>query len=92
LILDEATNALDADSEAIVLDRLQDLQRSTTTLVIAHRLQTVRHADLVIVLDAGRVIELGPPATLIAGDGAFSRLWRRETTVGQTTSAGSPHA
>ncbi len=92
LILDEATNALDADAEGVVLERLEALRGTMTTLVIAHRLATVRYADLVVVLDAGRVIEAGPPAALIAAEGRFGRLWRRETSDAAAASAGSPHA
>jgi len=92
LILDEATNALDADSEAVILERSGALPEATTTLLIAHRLQTVRRADLVVVLDAGRIVEIGPPAALLAADGAFSRLWRRQTNGGAASSARSPHA
>jgi len=92
LILDEATNALDADSERGILDRLRARQQGTTTLVIAHRLQTLHHADLVVVLEAGRIVESGPPAALLAADGAFSRLWRQQTTGGPASTDGSPHA
>ena len=79
LVLDEATNALDADSEHVVIERLHAARGEMTMLIIAHRLQTVRHADLVVVLDAGRVIESGPPASLMAGTGTFGRWWGEET-------------
>ena len=92
LILDEATNALDADTEAVILDRLRALQQNMTTLVIAHRLPTVRRADLVVVLDAGRVIEIGAPAELLASAGAFNRLWQQQTAGGPASTGGSPHA
>ena len=75
LVLDEATNALDAEAEHVVLERLHAARGSMSMLVIAHRLQTVRHADLVVVLDAGRVVELGPPASLLRGSGTFGRWW-----------------
>jgi len=78
LILDEATNALDADAESIVLDRLDEMSADMSMLVIAHRLSTVQNADLVVVLDDGRVIEAGPPASLISEQGAFHRLWKRQ--------------
>ena len=89
LILDEATNALDADSEHVVLERLHEARGTMSMLVIAHRLQTVRHADLVVVLDAGRVVEMGAPSKLLAsGAGVFNRLWARETTQGRHAFAG----
>jgi subfamily B ATP-binding cassette protein MsbA len=81
LILDEATNALDADSEGIVLERVNEMAAGMTMLVIAHRLSTVQNADLVVVLDAGRVIEMGPPSSLISGQGAFNRLWKRQNAA-----------
>ena len=57
LILDEATNALDIEAESIVLDRLNQMSADISMLVIAHRLSTVRNADLVVVIDAGRVVD-----------------------------------
>lgn len=84
LILDEATNALDADSEHVVLERLHAARGGMSMLVIAHRLNTVRHADVIIVLEAGRVVETGSPAALRAqANGAFSRLLARETADGR---------
>ncbi|MFV0360662.1 ABC transporter ATP-binding protein [Tropicimonas sp.] len=76
LLLDEATSALDAQSEAIVHEALERLSQGRTTLVIAHRLSTVRDADKIVVLDAGQVVEEGTHAELIARDGAYSRLYR----------------
>ncbi len=83
LILDEATNALDSESEDVVLQRLHAARGDMSMLVIAHRLSTVRHADHVVVLDAGRIVENGPPASLISGNGAFRRLWTRQVPTGQ---------
>jgi ABC-type multidrug transport system fused ATPase/permease subunit len=84
LILDEATNALDADAESIVLERLNELSADMSMLVIAHRLSTVRNADLVVVLDAGRVVEIGSPKSLISAEGVFNRLWTRQHGADQT--------
>ncbi|MCC7099282.1 MAG: lipid A export permease/ATP-binding protein MsbA [Rubrivivax sp.] len=74
LILDEATSALDAESERAVQDALAHLMKGRTTLVIAHRLSTIEHADRVLVLDAGRLIEQGRHGELIARGGLYARL------------------
>lgn len=74
LLLDEATSALDAESEALVKDALDRLMRGRTTIVIAHRLATVRAADRIIVLDGGRIVEQGDHAALVAHSGLYARL------------------
>jgi ATP-binding cassette subfamily C protein CydCD len=78
LILDEATSHLDAVSEAQVRHALDALMRDRTTIVIAHRLSTVRHADLLVVLDQGRLVEHGTHADLVARGGLYARLIRRQ--------------
>jgi len=74
LILDEATSALDSESERAVQSALEDLMRGRTTLVIAHRLSTIEHADRVVAMDAGRLVEQGPHAELLARGGLYARL------------------
>jgi ATP-binding cassette, subfamily B, bacterial len=78
LILDEATSHLDAVSEAQVRGALDALMRDRTTVVIAHRLSTVRNADMLVVLENGRVVEIGSHAELIARNGLYARLIRRQ--------------
>ena len=74
LLLDEATSALDAESERLVQDALDRLMHDRTTVVIAHRLATVRAADRIIVMDGGRIVEQGTHDTLVAGNGLYARL------------------
>ncbi len=74
LILDEATSALDSESERAVQDALVRLMQGRTTLVIAHRLSTIEHADRVVAMEAGRVVEQGTHAQLLAGGGLYARL------------------
>jgi len=83
LILDEATSHLDAISEAQVRAALVELMRDRTTIVIAHRLSTVRAADLIAVLDGGRLVETGTHASLLARGGLYSALVERQLGLGR---------
>ncbi len=74
LVLDEATSALDSASERLVHEALQRLMAGRTTLIIAHRLSTIEHADRVVVLDKGQLVESGNHAQLLARDGLYARL------------------
>jgi ATP-binding cassette subfamily B protein len=74
LLLDEATNALDAENEYFIQKSLKDLMRNRTTLVIAHRLSTVLHAQRIVVLDQGRIQDVGNHAELISSSPLYQRL------------------
>jgi ATP-binding cassette, subfamily B, bacterial MsbA len=76
LILDEATSALDAESERAVQEALQVLMKNRTTLVIAHRLSTVEHADRIVVMEAGKIIEIGSHTKLLEDNGYYAKLYR----------------
>jgi len=78
LILDEATSALDTDSERYIQAALEELMKSRTTFVIAHRLSTVEKADRILVMEQGRIIEQGSHAELLALEGRYSQLYRQQ--------------
>ena len=81
LILDEATSALDTESERVIQGALEELMHNRTTLVIAHRLSTVEKADRIVVMDAGRIVESGAHAELMALDGQYASLYRMQFNV-----------
>ena len=79
LVLDEATSALDSEVEAAIQEQLADLMEGKTVIAIAHRLSTIARMDRLVVLDKGRIVEEGSHAALLAADGAYARLWQRQS-------------
>jgi subfamily B ATP-binding cassette protein MsbA len=78
VVLDEATSSLDNESERLVEEAMEELLRGRSTLIIAHRLRTVRRADRVLVLDHGRIVEEGTHEKLSLGSGVYGKLYRAE--------------
>lgn len=78
LILDEATSALDSRTEGEIMQTLEAIERGRTTIVIAHRLSTIVHADRIVVLEAGQVVEQGRHAELLAAGGVYAEMWQRQ--------------
>ena len=79
LILDEATSAVDNETEAALQRSIQRISQGRTAIVIAHRLSTVRHADRILVLENGAVVEDGTHDDLVARGGVYARLWSVQT-------------
>ena len=86
-ILDEATSALDTESERYIQSALDNLMRDRTTLVIAHRLSTVEHADKIIVMDDGKIVEMGTHADLLVRDGQYAKLYKMQFKDAETFDA-----
>ena len=80
LILDEPTSALDAETEALLLAALERLMAGRTTFIIAHRLSTIRHADQIIVLENGRIVEAGNHAALLSAGGYYQKAYGLQFT------------
>jgi ATP-binding cassette subfamily B protein len=78
LIFDEATSALDSKTERALQDELSGLAKNRTTLIIAHRLSTIVHADQILVMEHGQIIERGTHLDLIAANGAYAQMWQMQ--------------
>ena len=74
LILDEATSALDTESERYIQEALEELQKRSTSIVVAHRLSTIESADVILVIDQGQIVEQGSHSTLLAKKGVYAQL------------------
>ena len=82
IFLDEATNALDAKNERAIVENLDEFYKGRTVVVVAHRLSTVKNADQIIVLDSGKVVEIGNHTTLIAKQGTYYNLVKNQLELG----------
>ena len=82
IFLDEATNALDAKNERAIVENLNEFYQGRTVIVVAHRLSTVKNADQIVVLDAGKVVETGNHASLIEKQGAYYNLVKNQLELG----------
>jgi ATP-binding cassette subfamily B protein len=79
-LLDEATSSLDAESERLVQQALEEAMKDRTTIVIAHRLATVKKADRIIVMENGRIVEIGNHSSLVNNEGLYSHLAKLQFT------------
>jgi ATP-binding cassette subfamily B protein len=78
LIFDEATSALDSKTERAIQEELLNLARNRTTLIIAHRLSTITHADQILVMEQGQIIERGTHAQLLEAQGRYAEMWQMQ--------------
>jgi len=90
LILDEATSALDTETERLIQEAMNELMKARTAIVIAHRLSTVRHADKIVFLENGRIIEEGRLPALLARNGRFAAFWRSQEISASARAAAPP--
>jgi ATP-binding cassette subfamily B protein len=87
LVLDDAVSAVDTATEEAILSRLRDVRRGRTCVIVAHRVSTVRDADEIVVLEAGRVVERGTHDALVARDGYYAAMHRRQLLEQEIASA-----
>lgn len=82
MFFDEATNSLDASNEKLIVNNLQNFYVGKTTIIVAHRLSTVRHADQIVVLEKGRIAEIGTHRELAEREGAYYELVKNQLELG----------
>ena len=82
IFLDEATNSLDANNERMIVEHLDEFYKGKTVVIVAHRLSTVKNADQIVVLDKGRMVEIGNHETLTANRGAYYNLVKNQLELG----------
>jgi hypothetical protein len=92
LLFDEATSAIDNETEAIIQRSLMDAAKDRTTIIVAHRLSTIRQCDLIYVIDDGRVREQGRHDELVRADGVYASMWRIQTGEAPPANGGAPEA
>ena len=83
IVLDDSLSMVDAQTERLILDRLREFIHERTTIIVAHRITTVREADLICVVDDGRVVEVGDHDTLVARGGLYADLFRQQALEGE---------
>jgi len=83
IVLDDALSMVDAQTERLILDRLRHFIHERTTILVAHRITTVREADLICVVDDGRLVEVGDHDTLVARGGLYADLFRQQALEGE---------
>ena len=79
MVLDEATSALDSESEALIQGALKNLMKGRTSIVVAHRLSTIAGLDMIVVLNAGKIVEQGTHKELLKKKGEYYKLWSRQS-------------
>lgn len=82
IFLDEATNSLDANNERVIVERLNEFYKGRTVVVVAHRLSTVRNADQIVVVNRGRIVEVGTHQELVSNQGAYYHLVKNQLELG----------